>query len=168
MSKRKIQELVATKRVVGWDDPRLLTINGMRRRGYPSQAINAFVDAVGVTRRGNENYISFGLLELEVRKHLDVRAPRTMAVLDPVEMVIVSVEKDEEVSIPLFPKDEAKGSRKITYSKNIWVERSDIKLEDEKGFYGIAPNKVIGLKYASSFYVKEVIAENGVPVRVIV
>ena len=75
----------------GWDDPRVLTINGMRRRGYPAEAINNFCDVIGVTRRGNENYISFGVLELEVRKYLDNHAPRTMAVLEPVEMIIEGI-----------------------------------------------------------------------------
>ena len=75
----------------GWDDPRVLTINGMRRRGYPAAAINNFCDVIGVTRRGNENYISFGVLELEVRKYLDNHAPRTMAVLEPVEMIIEGI-----------------------------------------------------------------------------
>lgn len=88
MSKRKLQELIFKNYVRGWDDPRILTINGMRRRGYPAEAINNFCDAIGVTRRGNENYIHFGVLENEVRKYLDARAPRTMAVLDPVLMVI--------------------------------------------------------------------------------
>lgn len=79
--------------VDGWDDPRVLTINGMRRRGYPAEAINNFCDSIGVTRRGNENYIDFGVLENEVRKNLDVNAPRTMAVLDPVELHIEGVEE---------------------------------------------------------------------------
>ena len=69
--------------------------------------------------------------------------------------------------MPLFPKDEARGNRKIRLTKKIFVERSDIKLQDEKGFYGIAPNKIIGLKYASTFFVKEVVVENGEVVRVI-
>lgn len=88
LSKRKLHELVFTGRVRSWDDPRVLTINGMRRRGYPAEAVNNFCDAIGVTRRGNENYINFGVLENEVRKYLDIHSPRTMAVLDPVELVI--------------------------------------------------------------------------------
>lgn len=88
MSKRKLHELIFKNHVRGWDDPRILTINGMRRRGYPAEAINNFCDSIGVTRRGNENYIQFGVLENEVRKYLDTRAPRTMSVLDPVLMVI--------------------------------------------------------------------------------
>ena len=153
LSKRKLHELIFTNRVRSWDDPRVLTINGMRRRGYPAEAINNFCDVIGVTRRGNENYINFNVLENEVRKYLDVHAPRTMAVLEPVEMIIEGIE-ESDITVPLFPKDEARGNRKIRLSKKIFVERSDIKLQDEKGFYGIAPNKIIGLKYASTFFVK--------------
>ena len=84
LSKRKLHELIFTNRVKSWDDPRILTINGMRRRGYPAEAINNFCDSIGVTRRGNENYINFNVLENEVRKYLDVHSPRTMAVLEPI------------------------------------------------------------------------------------
>lgn len=166
LSKRKLHELIFTNRVKSWDDPRVLTINGMRRRGYPAEAINSFCDVIGVTRRGNENYINFNVLENEVRKYLDVQAPRTMAVLEPVEMIIEGIEEGE-ITVPLFPKDETRGNRKIKLSKRIFVERSDIKLQDEKGFYGIAPNKIIGLKYASTFFIKEVVVENGEVIRVI-
>lgn len=84
-----------------------------------------------------------------------------MAVLEPVEMVIEDLAEAEVLTVPLFPKNEEKGTRKIKFTKTIYVELSDIKLVDEKGFYGIAPNKVIGLKYAQSVFVKEVRAENG-------
>lgn len=88
LSKRTLHPLILENKVHGWDDPRLLTINGMRRRGYPAEAINNFCDIVGVTRRGNENFIQFSVLENEVRKYLDVHAPRTMAVIDPVELYL--------------------------------------------------------------------------------
>lgn len=104
LSKRKLHELIFTNRVKSWDDPRVLTINGMRRRGYPAEAINNFCDVIGVTRRGNENYINFNVLENEVRKYLDVHAPRTMAVLEPVEMIIEGID-ESELTVPLFPKD---------------------------------------------------------------
>jgi len=84
LSKRTLHKLIFDNLVDGWDDPRILTINGMRRRGYPFEAINSFCDSIGVTRRGNENYINFSVLENEVRKYLDIHAPRSMAVLDPV------------------------------------------------------------------------------------
>ena len=76
----------------------------MRRRGYPAEAINNFCDSIGVTRRGNENYISFGVLENEIRKYLDINAPRTMAVLDPVKMIIDGID-ELEFEVPLFPKN---------------------------------------------------------------
>lgn len=166
LSKRKLHELIFTNRVSGWDDPRVLTINGMRRRGYPAEAINNFCDAIGVTRRGNENYIKFGVLENEVRKYLDVHAPRTMAVLEPVELIIEGLE-EQILTVPLFPKEEGRGTRNIRFNSRIWVERSDVKLVDEKGFYGIAPQKVVGLKYASTILVKQVIEKEGVITQVI-
>jgi glutaminyl-tRNA synthetase len=138
----------------------------MRRRGYPAESINSFCDAIGVTRRGNENYINFGVLENEVRKFLDVNAPRTMAVLDPVELIIEGSE-EQILNVPLFPKEEQRGSRPIKFSNRIWVERSDIKLKDQKGFYGIAPQKVVGLKYASTIFIKEVKEVDGVITQVI-
>lgn len=89
-----------------------------------------------------------------------------MAVLEPVELTIVGLE-DQELTVPLFPKNEEKGTRKIRFTSKIYVERSDIKLQDEKGFYGIAPNKIVGLKYASTIFIKEVKSENGVVTSVI-
>lgn len=86
LSKRTLHKLIFDNLVDGWDDPRVLTINGMRRRGYPAEAINNFCDSIGVTRRGNENYINFSVLENEVRKYLDINAPRTMAVIEPIEL----------------------------------------------------------------------------------
>jgi glutaminyl-tRNA synthetase len=79
-----------------------------------------------------------------------------MAVLEPVEVVIEGIAEGDPITVPLFPKNEEKGSRKIRFTPRIYVERSDIKLVDEKGFYGIAPKKVVGLKYASSLWIKEI------------
>lgn len=155
-----LHPLIFEGRIKSWDDPRLLTINGMRRRGYPAEALNNFCDSIGVTRRGNENFIQFSVLENEVRKYLDVHAPRTMAVLDPVVFYIDGV-KEEEFSVPLFPKNEEKGHRTIKITNKIFVDREDCRIEDEKGYYGIAPNKVVGLKYFSSVFVKEVKSEDG-------
>lgn len=84
-----------------------------------------------------------------------------MAVLEPVLLIIEDIKEGEILTVPLFPKNEEKGTRKIKYTSEIFVERSDIKLVDEKGFYGIAPNKVVGLKYAAPVLIKEVVVENG-------
>jgi glutaminyl-tRNA synthetase len=161
LSKRRLHELIAKKYVAGWDDPRLLTINGMRRRGYTAEILNNFCDATGVTRRGNENYIQFGVLENEARRFFDLTAPRTMAVLQPVELLLEDLAEPQTLTVPLFPKQEERGARKIQFSKRIFVELSDVKLKDEKGFYGIAPNKVVGLKYAQPVLIKEIRVQNG-------
>lgn len=155
LSKRKLHRLVFDNIVDGWDDPRILTLNGLRRRGYTADSINDFCDTVSVTRRGNENIIGMHLLEHCIRKDLDLKAPRTMVVLDPVLVTIVNVEADyrEEIKVNLFPKNPEKGSRTIVLGKQLYVERSDIRLEDHADFWGIAPNKTIGLKYSGSFKV---------------
>lgn len=90
-----------------------------------------------------------------------------MAVLEPVELIIEDLKEAETLTVPLFPKNEEKGTRKIKFTNKIYVERSDIKLQDEKGFYGIAPNKVIGLKYAQPVLIKEVKSEGGHVTQVI-
>lgn len=90
-----------------------------------------------------------------------------MAVLEPVELIIEDLKEAETLTVPLFPKNEEKGTRKIKFTNKIYVERSDIKLQDEKGFYGIAPNKVIGLKYAQPVLIKEVKSEGGNVTQVI-
>jgi len=151
LSKRKLHRLIFENYVKGWDDPRIPTLNGLRRRGYTPEAINEFCDLVSVTRRGNENIISLGLLEHCIRKDLDVNSRRTMAVMDPVKLVLTNVPEDfsQVIQAPYFPKDPSKGSYEIHLMKEIYVERSDILLEDQKDFYGFAPNKVVGLKYAA-------------------
>lgn len=150
LSKRKLHRLVFENKVQGWDDPRILTLNGLRRRGYTSEAINEFCDHIGVTRRGNENIISYTLLEHFIRKDLDNKARRTMAVLDPVKLTLVNIEENyaEKINAPDFPKDPSKGTHEIHLTKEIYVERQDIKLEDQADFFGIAPKKIVGLKYA--------------------
>lgn len=88
VSKRKLQALVFGNHVKGWDDPRMPTVQGLRRKGYTPEAINEFCDILGVTRRGNENFVSYKLLESCIRKDLDKNAPRTMVVLDPIKVTI--------------------------------------------------------------------------------
>eukprot|EP00331_Platyophrya_macrostoma_P025535 CAMPEP_0176435322 /NCGR_PEP_ID=MMETSP0127-20121128/17239_1 /TAXON_ID=938130 /ORGANISM="Platyophrya macrostoma, Strain WH" /LENGTH=375 /DNA_ID=CAMNT_0017818299 /DNA_START=72 /DNA_END=1199 /DNA_ORIENTATION=- len=150
VSKRKLQTLVFNKIVNGWDDPRLVTIYGLRRRGYTASAINEFCDLTNVTRRGNENMISFYLLEYCLRKELDKTAERTMAVIDPVKLVLENVPADfkEERKGLLFPKDPERGAYPITLTKELYVDRSDVRLKDSSDFYGFAVGKVVGLKYA--------------------
>lgn len=112
MSKRKLEHLVNNKVVSGWDDPRMMTLMGMRRRGYTPTIINGFVDEIGVSRKGNENVTSIHLLEFYARKELDNDATRRFGVLDPILLEIVNLNEAKETNItaPLFPKDPARGS----------------------------------------------------------
>ncbi|CAG9329175.1 unnamed protein product [Blepharisma stoltei] len=147
MSKRKLQALVEGKLVKGWDDPRLPTLNGLKRRGYTSEAINEFVDLVGVTRRGNENIISIKLLEHCIRKDLNERAPRTLAVIEPLSVTIAGLTSPQTISVPRFPQNPEKGSYTVTITSNIFIERSDFHEADDPSFFGLAPGKIVGLKY---------------------
>jgi glutaminyl-tRNA synthetase len=116
---------------------------------------------ISVTRRGNENVIGMHVLEHCIRKDLDVKAPRTMVVLDPVLVTITNVPVDfsEEISVNLYPKNPEKGNRKIYLQKELYVERSDIRLDDHADFWGIAPGRTIGLKYSGSFKVVAILQD---------
>jgi glutaminyl-tRNA synthetase len=152
LSKRKLAKLISEKVVEGWDDPRLLTLKGLRRRGYTPEALNDFCDTVSVTRRGNENMVSIKLLQNSIRKHLDKIAVRTMAVLDPVTVTITNLNEKDTLNLECypFPKEPQRANPyTITLSKKIFIERADVKLNDVEGFYGLAPNKVVGLRYAT-------------------
>ena len=157
VSKRKLLQLVTSHTVNGWDDPRMPTINGLRRRGYTADAINNFVDTIGVTRRGNENIISIKLLENAVKSDLDKKAPRTMAVIEPIKVNLVNLKEDLSIDTPLFPKlKESGGVRKVNLTKNIFIERIDFKEEDDKDFNGLTPNQEVGLKYAGVLKLEEI------------
>ena len=157
LSKRKLTQLVTTHTVNGWDDPRMLTINGLRRRGYTNDAINAFIDSVGVTRRGNENIISIKVLENAIKNDLDKKAQRTMAVIDPIKVVLSNVKENTVYDSYLFPKlKEQGGVRKVTLSKVIYIDRVDFRETDDKNFFGLTPKQEVGLKYAGSIKVDEV------------
>jgi glutaminyl-tRNA synthetase len=148
LSKRKILKLVKMGVVRGWDDPRLLTLNGIRRRGFPPPAINAFCDDIGVTR--TENVIHPHKLEFHVRTFYDSHAARAFAVLEPLRVEITNLGEGEcfTVEAPVMPKDDSKGTRTMHLSKFMYVERSDFREEDDKSFFGLAPHKTVGLRYA--------------------
>mmetsp|Transcript_5230 Transcript_5230/g.3945 ORF Transcript_5230/g.3945 Transcript_5230/m.3945 type:complete len:220 (-) Transcript_5230:574-1233(-) len=112
MSKRKLERLVKEKVVSGWDDPRLLTLMGLKRRGYTPTMINEFAHEIGVARKGNENVTSIKLLEFFARRELDANASRTFGVLDPILVKLVNFEevKEREIDAPLFPTDSSKGT----------------------------------------------------------
>lgn len=116
----------------------------------------------GVTRRGNENFISYVVLEHCIRKDLDNKAPRTMAVLDPIKLIIDNIAADELIKfeVPDFPKDPTRGHHTVTLSKVVFVERNDCALIDTPEHFGLAPNKYCGLKYAGHIFVKSVLSDS--------
>ncbi|MBA3828118.1 MAG: glutamine--tRNA ligase/YqeY domain fusion protein [Taibaiella sp.] len=148
MSKRKLLQLVNENHVTGWDDPRMPTISGMRRRGYPAAAIRQFCDTIGVAKR--ENIIDIGLLEFCVREHLNKTANRVMAVLDPVKLVITNYPENTEewLDAENNPEDENGGSRKMPFSRELWIEREDFMETPPKKFFRLAPELIVRLKSA--------------------
>uniref|UniRef100_A0A7S1PGD6 glutamine--tRNA ligase n=1 Tax=Percolomonas cosmopolitus TaxID=63605 RepID=A0A7S1PGD6_9EUKA len=147
LSKRKINMLVSKKIVRDWNDPRLLTLAGLRRRGYTKDAILNFCAEVGVTR--SENLISIQKLESECKKDLDVRANRAFCVLRPLRVVLTNYPEDkvEYVEAPNHPKDESRGSRKLPLSRIVYIDERDFREEDEPSYFGLAPGKTVGLRY---------------------
>ena len=129
---------------------------------YTSESINEFCDLVSVTRRGNENVISLQLLEHCIRKDLDIRAKRVFAVLDPVKVIIENVPENyaHSATAPYFPKDPSKGGYPITLTKEIYVDKCDVRLEDSKDFFGFAPGKLVGLKYVFAVRVKQILTDD--------
>lgn len=152
MSKRKLNRLVTEKRVDGWDDPRLMTLAGLRRRGVTSASINAFVRGVGITR-SDGSMIRLDRLEYHVREELNKTAPRTMVVLNPLKVVITNLEADSIMDLdakkwPDAQTDDASAFYKVPFSKNVYIERSDFRMKDSKDYYGLAPGKSVLLRYA--------------------
>lgn len=147
-SKRKLLKLVEGKYVSGWDDPRMPTVSGMRRRGYTPEAINNFLERVGVAKR--ENLIDVSLLEFTVRDHLNKIAPRVMAVLNPVKLVITNLNEDNEewVSLENNPEDPNSGERDVPFSKEIYIEREDFMEEAPKKFFRLTLGGEVRLKGA--------------------
>ena len=160
VSKRKLIQLVTSHTTNGWDDPRMPTINGLRRRGYTADSINKFVDSVGVTRRGNENIISIKLLENAIKTDLDTKAPRTMSVINPLKVVLTNLNENVVIDTPLFPKLKEKGGvRKVTLTKTIFIESNDFKEKvdnSKKPFFGLTPEQEVGLKYAGAIKLTEI------------
>ena len=147
MSKRKLLQLVNEGYVQGWDDPRMPTISGMRRRGFTAESIRNFCDKIGVARR--ENMIDFSLLEFCLREDLNKSALRVMGVLDPVKLIITNylVEQTEEMVSENGP-DEAYGTRIVPFSRELWVEREDFMEEAAKKWFRLAPGARVRLKSA--------------------
>lgn len=148
MSKRKFIQLVEEDHVVGWDDPRMATLSGMRRRGYPPEAIRSFVKTVGLTKQNSLTDLS--LLEFEIRQHLNKIALRKMAVIDPVKVIIVNYPEDssEKVEVPNNPENEDEGRRKLTFTREIFIEREDFLIDAPKKFFRLKPEGAVRLRGA--------------------
>lgn len=149
MSKRKLLQLVNEKYVNGWDDPRMFTISGLRRRGYTPASIRNFCDRIGVAKR--ENLIEMSLLEFCIREDLNKTAWRRMAVLDPVKLIITNYPDGQEELLHGENNPEVEGgegSRSIPFSKKLWIEREDFMEEAPKKFFRLAPGLMVRLKHA--------------------
>jgi glutaminyl-tRNA synthetase len=148
MSKRKLLELVRDGNVSGWDDPRMPTICGLRRRGFTPESIRNFAETIGVAKR--DNVIDVSLLEFCIREDLNKRAGRIMAVLNPVKVVIDNYPDDlvEEMESVNNPEDESKGKRKMPFSKNLFIERDDFMEDPPNKFFRLAPGREVRLKAA--------------------
>ena len=147
-SKRKLAQLVEENHVNGWDDPRMPTISGMRRRGYPPQALINFVNTAGISKR--ENVIDVSLLEFCVREELNKTTARVMAVVNPVKLVITNYPDGQEEKLTAInnPEDDSQGSRSLPFSKEIYIEREDFKEEANRKFFRLTLGKEVRLKNA--------------------
>lgn len=148
MSKRKLLQLVRERIVDGWDDPRMPTISGMRRRGYPASAIREFCRRIGVGKV--ENMIDLALLEFCVREELNRTAPRAMAVLNPLKVVIENYSQggSEELFAINNPEDPSAGSRSVRFGRVLFIERDDFREEPSREFFRLSPGKEVRLRYA--------------------
>jgi glutaminyl-tRNA synthetase len=142
MSKRDIRSLIDRNIVRGLDDPRLYTLQAIRRRGIPPAALLSFISELGVTTANTS--IEIKRFEQSVRRYLEQTVPRLMLVLDPVPVIVEDVE-EQELDIPLSPKDPKMGSRKIRLTKRVYIERSDFREVDSKDYFRLAPGKTVGL-----------------------
>jgi len=148
MSKRRLLELVKGGYVTGWDDPRIPTLRGLRRRGYTPEAIRAFCAYVGVTKHNAT--MDMGVLENHIREDLNRRAERRMAVLDPVKVVITNYPEGQSEELPAVnnPEDAAAGSRLVPFSRELWIEREDFMEDPPKKFFRLSPGREVRLRWA--------------------
>lgn len=148
MSKRKLLKLVEEGVVDGWDDPRMPTISGLRRRGYTPQSIRTFADRIGVAKRNNE--IDVSLLEWALRDDLNRIAPRVMGVLNPIKLVVLNYPEGqkEQLVTQNNPEDPSAGSRELPFGRELWMEADDFKVDVNKKWFRLAPGRVVRLKSA--------------------
>lgn len=162
MSKRKLRALVEAGLVSGWDDPRMPTISGLRRRGYTPTAIRDFCERIGVAKA--DSVVDIALLEFCIREDLKLKAPRPMVVIDPVKVTITNYPEGQSELLPVEnnPENEAMGSREVTFSRHIYIERNDFMEEPVKKFFRLAPGKEVRLKGAYFITCTDVVKdENG-------
>ncbi|HSO19288.1 MAG TPA: glutamine--tRNA ligase/YqeY domain fusion protein, partial [Desulfosarcina sp.] len=159
LSKRKLLKLVEEKIVDGWDDPRMPTLSGIRRRGYTPEAIRKFCDRIGVAKR--DSMVDLALLEYSVREDLNDRAPRFMAVLNPLRVVIDNYPEGEteELEALNHPTDEGFGTRRIPFGRVLYIERDDFREDPPRKFYRLAPGREVRLRYAYFITCVEVVKD---------
>src|SRR5881296_3394116 len=147
MSKRKLLELVKEGRVKGWDDPRMPTLVGLRRRGYTPESIRNFSERVGVAKR--DSLVDVALLEHSVREDLNLKAPRVMAVLNPLRVVLVNYPEDqvEQIEAVNNPEDPGAGTRKVPFSRVLYIERDDFREDPPKQYFRLSPGREVRLRY---------------------
>ncbi|WP_243370325.1 glutamine--tRNA ligase/YqeY domain fusion protein [Geotalea sp. SG265] len=148
MSKRKLLQLVQDGDVSGWDDPRMPTLSGLRKRGYTPESVRNFCEQIGVGK--SDSWIDMSILEEAVRNDLNVRAPRAMAVLRPLKVVIDNYPEGltEEFEAANHPNDPAMGTRKVPFAREVYIERDDFLEEPPKGFFRLSPGREVRLRYA--------------------
>ena len=161
LSKRRLIQLVEEEHVEGWDDPRMLTLSGLRRRGYPAAAIRLFCERIGISK--SENNIEMNVLEDCAREELDKTAPRVMAVLRPLKVVITDYPKNEteEFEPARHPKNPEMGTRTLPFSREIYIDRDDFREDPPPKYFRLAPGKEVRLRFAYVIRCNEVIYENG-------
>ncbi|MGI8561416.1 MAG: glutamine--tRNA ligase/YqeY domain fusion protein [Luteimonas sp.] len=160
MSKRKLSALVADGLVDGWDDPRMYTLQGLRRRGYTPASLRLLVDRVGISKQNS--VIDFSVLEGALRDDLDARAPRRMAVIEPLKLVLTNLPEDhaETLVFPNHPKDPALGEREVPFSRDVWIEQDDFTEVPPKGWRRLVPGGEVRLRGAGIVRCDEVIKDD--------
>lgn len=160
MSKRKLLELVKENYVNGWDDPRMPTVSGLRRRGYTAESIRNFADRIGVAKR--DNVIDVALLEHSIREDLNKKAARVMGVIDPLKVTITNYPEGqtEELKAINNPEDESMGTRKVPFSRELYIERDDFMEDPPRKFFRLGPDREVRLRYAYIIKCEEVIKDD--------
>ncbi len=159
LSKRRLIQLVQQGHVHGWDDPRMPTLSGLRRRGYTPRSIRNFCDRIGVGK--SDSLVDMSMLEHAVREDLNARAPRYMGVLDPVKVVVVNYpeEGEEELEAINNPEDPAMGTRQVPFSRELYIERDDFREDPPRKYFRLAPGREVRLRYAYYITCQEVVKD---------